>query len=1068
MSINLDSLTPFAADLSAASVDVFGQYLQLTLMFEREGTYNVAGGIQDGLGPRPGMAPLPGHMDQYSPPTSSFAGMACAELASGGGGAGSGLYGRRKFYGIIPMRLRGTKSNVQTVGDYYLWAVTDLAYDGSTYVFDLVFNNNDGYDIGTDITKGLLRNSAASSSPSKYELVCAGSSGQAETLKELLTCSQNYLSMAVIAVNGADVPHQWYVGTKYAAPDATHAPTLYFDGSSGTMTMKGGAPYMGNPSEYVLQNYPSTRRSLTVWALDANCNYLDFYYLVGFDPTSSIFRTMVDYDSGLWGQLEMRSTVTAKSGAGVGYASCAGGLVYDEQSKLSTGYKAVLVAAGGKPIACVLQDWDVHLSSATQRTDMQKWCDLSSLPFNPRRESSAAGTGTLYSESGQLKDTCWHGLSWPSFTRGTTMVTDATTGIGLGAANTGILRANTVYEVAYSVFNKKLNIETNVGVPAKIQTGSNDYVNLCLFDKSVTGTDLTPAALMKNNAKGAIQDPTLMNYNNWRLNDIQYRIYYRIEGMPEWLPALFIDAPKYWFYPFHAKLTACTGGIGGLPGGRPGGFVDYSTLPAEKYNCVVNYRNRAFWFTEKAFYFSLTNNIFAYPQRNSVAAPDGGFRGALVHTFNGQLDQRSRLIVFGGKGSYIGTFTGAPQKVPLQISVDTFAEFEMDGTDFILDPWTSVTAFSYRAAVVAEGELYFWGPDGIRYDNGTENPDNIGQSLEPDLHTLYDPSKTDEIHAVYNAQMKQITWFYPPKTADGYATHAIVYDLRTGQFLPQKFSGKIDSAQTLDIKGSDDFAGKRTIVSQRVDASGTIQRPYFWDQRCRFGDMRPTTELMVRYFSSPTSTKRLFGLMPGYDAASLATIAVGDYIAVPDASKYDTGLSSCDAFIGKVTGIVGTEITITVPDGVDFASSGGNYDTNNKRSFPLYHMAASGAGLHGITWQWLTKYWLAGGISYAGTWLYLHWLAKMSLLPCDDDLTIDIAHRTPVSTDYETAEVALADNCDGAWQLLHALSIGDRALEGQALKLRVGGVHIGSEWVLQYLSAFTSPIGLNFLKEFEG
>jgi hypothetical protein len=58
------------------------------------------------------------------------------------------------------------------------------------------------------------------------------------------------------------------------------------------------------------------------------------------------------------------------------------------------------------------------------------------------------------------------------------------------------------------------------------------------------------------------------------------------------------------------------------------------------------------------------------------------------------------------------------------------------------------------------------------------------------------------------------------------------------------------------------------------------------------------------------------------------------------------------------------------------------------------------------------------------------------------------------------------DNCDGHDQVYLPLTLGQQALQGQALQVTVSGIQIGSELVLQYLGAHGAPTDPDFLKQF--
>jgi hypothetical protein len=612
------------------------------------------------------------------------------------------------------------------------------------------------------------------------------------------------------------------------------------------------------------------------------------------------------------------------------------------------------------------------------------------------------------------------------------------------------LRKNTVYEFAFSVYNKVLDFEVNVGSPAKIQTGADDFVSISIWrDQKVVG-------VWKQRSRG-LKPPTEgfggQNYS-------ELRIYYRAEGTFEWLPALTIDGARWAHDPNKKVLWACQSAIASLPGGQPGAFVDYSPLADDQYKTVLVFQNRVFWISDKSMTFSLRGNAFAYPARNYIAIPSGTFRGAIAHAQPGETEQRGRLIVFGSKENYIGRFTGARSVAPIQVSPDTIAEFEVDGSDFTLEPWTSVTAFSSRAACIADGELYYWGPQGIRYDNGSDLPDNVSRDIQPWIFTAYDPAQTDRIHCTYNEHTHEIIWFYPPKVADpDFPMHGLSYNVDTGRFLPLKFAADIDWSQKLNIQNGIGVAGERLVVGARADAASDIQRAYFFDSRCRSGDMRPTTELMVKEIATQGSYKRLT-LATGYDSGQFATIAVGDPMCFDQFADYSGDSTATNCFV-KVAAIGAGYLDVEVPAGAvvpDMTLSRANY-------VPIWHM-----GLNGIAWQIETGYWMPGGSSYHGIWLYLWLFAKIRLLKSVDPQTIEIAQRTMTSASLDEAamDVALADNCDGNWQLYHSLAYGDGNINGQAIRFRFAGTHLGSEWVLQYLEAHANEEDGNVLKQFEG
>ena len=481
------------------------------------------------------------------------------------------------------------------------------------------------------------------------------------------------------------------------------------------------------------------------------------------------------------------------------------------------------------------------------------------------------------------------------------------------------------------------------------------------------------------------------------------------------------------------------------------------------------YKNRAFWLSEKALIFSTLNNIFSYPGRNIAACPTGAFKGALVQAYYGQADQDARLVIFSTNGTYIGKFTGNLTEYPVQVSTTSVANFGLDGSDFVINAWTSVSAFSHRAAVVAEGVLYFWGPDGIYQDDGVQPimAGRISQVLEPDLFNLYDPSTTDDIHCSYNATTKEVTWYYKPLVADGNATHALTWNRTRNTWLPQAFIGQIDQTQPINIRSKLPTAGKRLLAFGRDTATANVQRAYFLDYNNRSGDIFPTRELMVKSFTTPLPGVRRMTLAAGYDATKFGTIAVGDPVAIQQLARYATSLAVAPDFVGKVAAVGSGTIDVTLPTGLAMDASATL--ANNSLYFPLYHQAAAAQGINGFTYALDTDYWCPAGLGYWGHWLHMHMIFKMQgALPSVQALTTTLSYRTPVSDVGPISDtLTFANNSDLNFQVLKSMRIGDQNIEGQGLRFNLSGIQIAAAWMLQYLCAYTRPIDGHQLSIFE-
>ncbi len=480
----------------------------------------------------------------------------------------------------------------------------------------------------------------------------------------------------------------------------------------------------------------------------------------------------------------------------------------------------------------------------------------------------------------------------------------------------------------------------------------------------------------------------------------------------------------------------------------------------------MQYKNRFFWFSDKACVFSLSNNIFAYAGRNSISAVGGKFLGGIVHNYPGQAQQSSRLVIFGSDNTYVARFTGIREQTTVQISADAAGNYDIDGSDLVIDPWTSVTAFSYRSAVVADGILYWWGPQGIYRDDGVATPTKISGNLEPEIFEWYDPNKIGEINSSYNSKTKEITWFYPPKsTDDGQYTRTVVWSVADQTFERGQMPFKVDWSQGLNIETNIGTAGSRMMLGARETPSATIQRSYFYDEQNRAGDMYPKTDFIVKTVTTPVVGTRRLTLAAGYDATNFATIAVGGRLAIQQFKKY-TGSSTGDDLIASITAVnTGSGyIDIALPTGATLPASAPTFD----KYFPLWVATATGAGLNGINYQLKTNYWAPKGTNGYFFWLYCYLLAKVRLWLTDLAIGPTLGYRTPTAVGTVSDQLVLTDNNDGNWQIYHPLTPGNDNAEGQAIRFILSGSHIGHEWVLQYMEAHGTPIDGDPLKRFEG
>ncbi len=899
----------------------------------------------------------------------------------------------------------------------------------------------------------------------------------ANFVKEVLKLDNSvyYASSAVLTIAGKKWPQKWMVGAKITNGDATHTaiPNMRFARVSTSYETAGISP------SWNTRDYKKSTRSLSFYNMYTIGSLAALYQYNAYnvDDTTYVQSFNEDYTAA---QIVLNTVASARTLPDNGAAYVAANvnivLLNDEEQVCDSAHRIMLVAAKGA-FAYTVQDFErdyrarpVQIVSLTNRQHVPQVIATQNI-------GTVAAGNANYTEMSYQQTSCFN--AWPSYDGVTPLLKDSDTPptvntymVTLGDAGSGILRANTSYEFTFSIFDKQYGIETNVGKPVKFLTGDDDFVSLSLK------RDTTTVGVYDQQAWSAVgilqytyfeKTDGVNVYKNNMSNFLEIRFYFRALGAYEWLPAYFIDFSKWLYYPNYRIHWACQGAIAALPGGQPGGYIDYSQLPIDQYDCVVNFKNRAFWFSPTAAIFSLKDNTFAYPPRNATPAPTGGFRGAIVHTYRGQSEQESRLIIFGQKETYIGKFTGVYGQMPVQVSPDVTASFDVDGSDFNVEAWTSVTAFSYRSAVVADGTLFWWGPQGVYMDDGVGTPKKISKNMEPDIFDLYDSSLTAEIHCIYDEKTKDIVWFYPPKDANT-ITYALTYDIENGQFFIDRFKCKIDWATRIDTTSSPVLTGLnsvRTIISARATSASSIQRGYFFDQLNRSGDWSPTRELLVKAVAvGATSLLRVLTFDSGLDATNFATIAVGDYIALQQFKKY-TNQTTGDDLIGKVTVVntVTPSLTIKIPDGSVFPA----YTATDQRTyFPIWHRAANGDGINGIPWQMESKYWIPGGVNYWAIWRWLYMFFKYTAWLKIDNNRFNIAYRTPTGGDYITDVIEFMDNSDANFQLYHALRKEDLNNQGQAIKLRLSGSHIGEEWMLQYLEAHTDEETGNMLKQFEG
>jgi hypothetical protein len=1054
-----------------------------------EDANNITSGIRRGVGPRYGMAPLAGHSNTETPTAGQCNGLQKSESTSA---TTSGLTFRQAIYGIVPITMAGydgawPKANQQFYA--YLVGLTDSA--------NLTLDVCLGATLASSVFKqsstfvaGLADSSYRQESPlvrlHKTEMLNLpqGSTPTAADMQAILRqtfssitgsqVNQFWAPWAHISVSGKRVPYQWMFANATSTPDATTAPNM----NLWTKTLSIGnnpAVLGGSPSEIITREFPANnKRRLSVYCLDDDGYQVDMVYQkeITQDNTASIpaYGTGDNY---------ITLTGATKSGASVAYSSVKCALINDPGSFTNTRHEAILVT-GQVPYAVIYQDW----LQATKGM-MPRWIDLTDPGCTPRFLSNFSGT---FAPS-------------PRPSGNFTVASSPSSIYQIGETDTGILRTKTSYDIGFSFYNKLIDYETNVTYGLSLGNATEDnfcilYANAVTSDFNVWKQLITLTVNVPWEYSNDIPASGYPSGRGFHINDFEIRFYYRETGPGEWLPAGNYDAAQFWFYTRWAPTlyspaatsygpTLCQTAQGSLLGGRPNGFQDYSPLPKQQYICTQVFQQRAFWWSEKSMHFSNYNSIYAYATRNIVTCPTGKWRGGIVHIRQNAASQQARLVVFGDH-TYSARFTGQTQTQNVRISETTVGQFEVDGSDFVMDYLCDSTAFSYRAAAVAEGILYFWGPQGVYLDDGAmPQPVKISGGLEPNIFDYVDMGRCSEIHSVYNKRTKEVIWFYPPKVTDStHPTYLLVYNVKTQQFYPGKIRCQVDSSQNIKIENDDTpdgVDGERVLLHCRSTTAATVQRTFYFDDLVQAGEQGPGTELTVLSFTSPTTSTRKLTLATGSVGITAGGIVAGDYLSFNNSKGYAPSLTLAPDMIAKVTGVnnAAKTIDILLPTGATWDATA---TLTNQTAFPVYQRAAAAKGLHGILYDIPTNYWLPNGLSMAYYWQYLHFLFKYAGIPTPiDPLTIDadnpaglsiiskfdLTYRTLVCDAALTDTIAFKNNADGFFQRHHQLRNEGRAANGQALAFALSGIYIGDPWTLQYMEAHCLEEKGFTLKEFE-
>lgn len=1046
---------------------------------------NIHKSQEDGFGPRYGMAPLPYHSAPtvIAPTVVSQPSLVDLERSPGFGGDG-----RLKIFGVLPVKLAAYSSTgpLGLPKTHYFWVTTGTfsASIGAVESIGVVTNINGGTDpqpyvpfLDSRLSEFTGISFLSESSFFQFLPLFIGLTGSTQPAgkRALNTWEKYYSSNVSVTVPGRVIKMPWLLGFVNVDTSGSTPPLVEFD--------------FGYTSELSYLNQVSNNRSIRVFRIEStggkqvtrtqyNASTLPGYYL---------FRNSFDKNTPDINSARVSFSSSLTYGA-AGVYSNAGLAIYNDPQAMHNQRHSIIACAFGRAYGFLLKE-ELCSSSVSFGTLPIMPLDFTNIAYFPRDFATLNQNTVLqYRENGAAKNTCWK--YWPSWSAGTATANDAAlacsdsnNNVALGAAQSGILRSNTTYEVTFSVYNKAIGHETNVGTPAKIQTGADDFVSLMLR-RSQTATGISTGA---NNAIVArsnlvpipIPGEIIANSPSTDrfLNYFEYRVYYRELGSFEWLPAGKIDATDYFYNATERTWSVCTGGIAALPGGQPGGFIDNSFLADDAYFQTFTFSKRLFWVSPKSIAFSGIDAPLVYSVQNAFGCPSGDFLGCIVHAYPGQAEQGARIVVFTTEQTFTARFRGQEFAIqqPVRVSPDTVGTFPLDGSDFDIQPWTSITAFSYRSAVNADGVLFWWGPQGLFRDDGVDVPSKTWSSyLDPILKNLYDRKKVDQIHGIYNSRTHECIWFF--LDTDG-GQRALVYNTKADSFFLWEFSNiLIDASQILDVNLQEGISTRNAIQGSRlllhcrdaVDTS-TPQRTVFFDELVDAGDLRISKVYMVTRVNISGDNRRLL-IAPGF-SGSLPT---SGKLTVSSAEMYGGFQITLGGQPAPVDGIY----TIAGGDGstyIDIAPIGGSWnndfiigvDAEQAFWFPVWVES-----VHGFPLRGKSQYWAPGGFRFWGRWLYCEQMFKVDNLLRNDGFQVKMEWLSTAGSNTPTTRtLTISDNYRGNYRVNSQIPFSQENNVGQGLSTTwttPSGLHNGGRWYIQYLSYLVKPDTEGNNRRYEG
>ena len=418
---------------------------------------------------------------------------------------------------------------------------------------------------------------------------------------------------------------------------------------------------------------------------------------------------------------------------------------------------------------------------------------------------------------------------------------------------------------------------------------------------------------------------------------------------------------------------------------------------------------------------------------------------------------------------YVGRFKGDGYfvNVPLRVSADAVASFPRPGSDFVLDFWTSQVPFSSRSMVVAEGILYWWGPQGIYRDTGTALPEKtFSTHMEPYINENYDQKEILSIHGTYDSATKEVIWFYIPKDTSTYSCKALVYNTKHDAFYEYQFKNMvIDWSQYIDVETSgtsnQELSGRRTLVGVRTLEVGyetTPQRAVFFDTLCNSGD-----------YNAPFQYLALSIVAQG---AGVWQFALNSPAKVPPASGRVTisgfkwyaqsalNLDGVWTIVGSGPGFV----NMTPPAGV---TAGAFTATDYKTYFPLWVEAENG-----FDCKLQSEFHEPYGPSFWGRWTYMWHRYRVELFKATLPQTLTLEFKSLTDQGPAASRTCtLTDNCRTNCAIYSQIPFDNEAAEGNAVATAIfptGGKWNGGRWYLQSCAFDILPMSKENLRYWEG